>query len=149
MHLFFSQPTSPVARGYVSAIWDPGDTHWSPQTTIFTPKTSPLSLAAFQESKDQEYSLETAKCTFYSLTPPHPRQGALYRPFGTLSTPFGAPKQQNLPPNRARCQPLSKRERTSNFFFLKTAKCTFFSHPTSTTYAILADHELFLHTISG
>ena len=32
MHLFFSQPTSPMARGHVSAILDPGDPHWSPQT---------------------------------------------------------------------------------------------------------------------
>ena len=68
MHLFFSHPTSPVARGHALAIWDPGDPHWSPQTTIFTPETNPLSLAAFQESKDQLYSLETAKYTFSSLT---------------------------------------------------------------------------------
>ena len=43
MHLFFSQPTSPVARGHVSAIWDPGNPYPSPQTTIFTPETSPFS----------------------------------------------------------------------------------------------------------
>ena len=43
MHLFFSQPTSPMARGHVSAIWDPGDPHQSPQTTIFTPETSTFS----------------------------------------------------------------------------------------------------------
>ena len=36
MHLFFSEPTSHVARGHVSAIWDPGDPHRSPQTTIST-----------------------------------------------------------------------------------------------------------------
>ena len=49
MHLFISQPTSPVARSHVSAVWDPGDPHRSPQTTIFTPKTSLFSLAAFQK----------------------------------------------------------------------------------------------------
>ena len=32
MHLFFLHPTSPMARGHVSAILDPGDPHWSPQT---------------------------------------------------------------------------------------------------------------------
>ena len=68
MQLFFSHPTPPMVRGHASAIWDPGDPHWSPQTTIFTPKTSPLSLAAFQKGKDQLYSLETAKYTFSSLT---------------------------------------------------------------------------------
>ena len=30
MHLFFSQPPSPMTRGHVLAIWDPADPHWSP-----------------------------------------------------------------------------------------------------------------------
>ena len=42
-----------MAGGHVLAIWDPGDPHWSPQTTIFTPKISLFSLATFQEGKDQ------------------------------------------------------------------------------------------------
>ena len=50
MHLFISQPTSPVARSHLSVVWDPGDPHWSPKTTIFTPKMSPFSSTAFQEA---------------------------------------------------------------------------------------------------
>ena len=49
----FSQPTSPVAWGHVSAIWDPGDPYWSPKTTIFTLKRRAFYLAPFQEGKGQ------------------------------------------------------------------------------------------------
>ena len=42
-----------IARVHLFTMWDPGDPHPSPQTTIFTPETSPFSLAAFQEGKDQ------------------------------------------------------------------------------------------------
>ena len=38
-----------MAWGHVSAIWDPWDPNWTPQTTIFTPKMCLLSLAAVQE----------------------------------------------------------------------------------------------------
>ena len=127
MHLFFPHPTSPVAKGHVSARWYPGGPYWSPQATIFAPKTSLLSLAAFQEGKDQEYSLETAKCTFSSLTPPHPWQGAMHLPSGTLGTPIGAPKQQYSP---SKTSPLSLdafQKGKDQLYSLETAKYTFSS----------------------
>ena len=86
-----------MARGHVSAIWNPGDPHQSPQTTIFTPETIPFSLAAFQEGN----TLNTAKYTFSCLNPPHPWNRAIYRPSGTLGTLIEATKQQCLPLKRA------------------------------------------------
>ena len=65
MQLFFAHPTSPVVRGHVLAIRDPRDPNWSSQTKIFTPKTSPFSLAPFQEGRDQSYSFKIPISTVY------------------------------------------------------------------------------------
>ena len=64
MNHSFSQPTSPVARGHVLAILDPGDPRKSTQTTICTPKTSLFSLAAFLE---RQSLINSITLTFLNL----------------------------------------------------------------------------------
>ena len=85
MQLFFSQPTSHVARGHVLAIWDPGDPHRIPQTTKFTPETSLYSSTSNCLSKLPNEP--------FFPNPPQIWQGVMYWPSGTLGTPITVPKQ--------------------------------------------------------
>ena len=61
-------------------------------------------------------SLLKCKCTFSSVNPPYPWNGAMYQPSRTLGNLIGGPKLQYLPPNK----PFFQEGKDS----LKTAKCT-------------------------
>ena len=113
---FFLNPPHYWQRDHIMASCDPWDSHWSPQTTMFAPRTNQFSLAAYQEGKTSNSPIKTAKWTIFFLSPPHPWQGSMYQPAGTGGTLIRAPKQEYFPPKQTSLpEPLSERVKSSDF----------------------------------
>ena len=65
-HLF-SQPTSSMPGECRLAIWDPGGTHQTPQTSMHTPKATQFSLSTFNVGKDPFSRPKIANDTHFCL----------------------------------------------------------------------------------
>ena len=89
-HLF-SQPTSSMLWGRRLAIWDPGDPHQPPQTTIHTTKATQFSLTTFNVGKDLSSHPKIANDThlFSQSTSSMPwgHRSAIWDPGGPHQTP--------------------------------------------------------------
>ena len=123
MHLFPSHPTSPVARGHVSAIWDPGYPHQSPQTTIITPKTSPLSLVVSKRVRTSNTLWKLPNAPFLLSTHLTCGKGQCVGHLG--------PWRSNRSPQTTKFTPImsplslaANQEDKDQLFSLETAKCT-------------------------